>query len=657
MGYISIYRKWRPQNFSEIVGQDDTVKTLKNAVKTNRLSHAYIFCGPRGTGKTSTARILAKAVNCKIHEKDKNSIEPCNICENCISITNGTNVDVIEIDAASNRKVEPTRELVERVNYLPNYLKKKVYIIDEVHMLTDAAFNTLLKTLEEPPEHVMFILATTEPDKVLPTILSRCQRFNFKPISSDSITGKLKIIASKENIDISEAALNLISKYSGGSQRDANVILEKLASLDEDKIKVEDVAALLGAVDYEILFELTGILIDRNVSEVLFFEHRLQESYQNIRIFVEEFLNHLQTLFIIKNYESAYEIININSEYKEKYSDQAKLFTNNSLQFFIELFSGLYKEIKIAEGSKILFKSALIKAVTYHDPEVKNKEITAGDNYGEKLSVLENEVKDLNNKIYEIQKNLGNISFDVNDKVKNAKVIEIKKEEKAETDQEYGNKKDHVVEQVGQKNQQDVEIAVPEKESLKNPDKVEAGVSDSIINEIKSNWERICMSIRSKEKGIPLYSQFIETRKIKINNSHILFYLPNNYKFHKENLNKSENLEKIEASLKEVLGKDFKINFFFESEGLDLIDIRGFSENIRKPGFNKPKIEEREAVRENTGSEEAIKEQIKVQYSKIKENKGKDKDFEHFVDSGEDKIEEYDYLKKKFGIKEKNSGN
>ncbi|MCL5071714.1 MAG: DNA polymerase III subunit gamma/tau, partial [Actinobacteria bacterium] len=262
MGYISIYRKWRPQSFSEIVGQDDTVKTLKNAVKTSRLSHAYIFCGPRGTGKTSTARILAKAVNCKSHEKDKNVIEPCNVCENCISITNGTNVDVIEIDAASNRKVEPTRELIERVNYLPNYLKKKVYIIDEVHMLTDAAFNTLLKTLEEPPEHVMFILATTEPDKVLPTILSRCQRFNFKPISSDSITGKLKMIASKENIDISEAALNLISKYSGGSQRDANVILEKLASLDEDKIKVEDVASLLGAVDYEILFELTGILID-----------------------------------------------------------------------------------------------------------------------------------------------------------------------------------------------------------------------------------------------------------------------------------------------------------------------------------------------------------------------------------------------------------
>lgn len=187
MGYISIYRKWRPQNFSDIVGQDDIIKSLKNAIRINRLSHAYIFCGPRGTGKTSTARIFAKAINCQNRDKDKNNVEPCNICENCISITNGTNVDVIEIDAASHRKVEPTRDLIESVNYLPNFLKKKVYIIDEVHMLTDAAFNTLLKTLEEPPEHVIFILATTEPNKVLPTILSSSSDASFSSITFASL--------------------------------------------------------------------------------------------------------------------------------------------------------------------------------------------------------------------------------------------------------------------------------------------------------------------------------------------------------------------------------------------------------------------------------------------------------------------------------------
>jgi len=429
MGYISIYRKWRPQSFSEIVGQDNIVKTLKNALKANRLSHAYMFCGPRGTGKTSTARILAKAINCKNREKDKNNPEPCNVCENCISITNGTNVDVIEIDAASHRGVEPTRELIDRVNYLPNFLKKKVYIIDEVHMLTDAAFNTLLKTLEEPPEHVIFILATTEPNKVIPTILSRCQRFNFKPITSDSITGKLKTIASAENIDINDAALSLISKYSGGGQRDANVILEKLASLDEGKIKVEDVAALLGAVDFEILFELANIIIERNISEALFFEYRLQASYQNLRVFVEEFINHLQTLFVIKNYESAYEILNINAEYKEKYSDQSKLITNDGLQFYIDLFSDLYKELKISEGSRILFKSALIKAVTHIGTKHENKEKINNAVFDEKISVFDKELKNVNFRIFEIQKNLDNISGWINKKSINAENTEIKKEQ------------------------------------------------------------------------------------------------------------------------------------------------------------------------------------------------------------------------------------
>ena len=323
MGYISIYRKWRPQNFSEIVGQEDIVKTLKNALKTGRLSHAYLFCGPRGTGKTTTARIFAKAINCENKGTDKNNVEPCNTCESCISITNGSNVDIIEFDAASHRSVKDADDLTTRVSYLPSILKKKIYIIDEVHMLSTDAFNALLKTIEEPPEHVIFILATTEPNKVIPTILSRCQRFNFKPIKSDSMTGKLKTIASAENIDINDAALNLIAKYSGGSQRDANVILEKLASIDEKKIKVEDVASLLGAVDFEILFELTNILIEKNVSDALFLEHRLKESYQNLRIFIEEFINHLQTLFIIKNYVSSFEILNINAEYKEKYLDQA----------------------------------------------------------------------------------------------------------------------------------------------------------------------------------------------------------------------------------------------------------------------------------------------------------------------------------------------
>ncbi len=271
MGYISFYRKWRPQDFGEIIGQEYNIRTIRNAISNNRLSHCYIFCGPRGTGKTSTARILAKALNCK----KGITPEPCNKCENCVSISNGSSMDVVEIDAASNRGINEIRELREKVKYLPNILRKKVYIIDEVHMLTTEAFNALLKVLEEPPEHVIFIMATTEPNKVIPTIISRCQRFNFLPIPMDKIKERLQKIAKSEKITISDSAMNLVSKYADGSLRDADGILEQLAAFGEDKVEVADVISLLGVTDIETLFEFTDILIEKNLERGLLLVKKL----------------------------------------------------------------------------------------------------------------------------------------------------------------------------------------------------------------------------------------------------------------------------------------------------------------------------------------------------------------------------------------------
>ena len=678
MGYISIYRKWRPQSFKDIVGQDDIIKSLQNAIKINRLSHAYLFCGPRGTGKTSTARILAKAINCKnlnLQKEKNNEIEPCNICENCISITNGTNVDVIEIDAASHRKVEPARDLIESVNYLPNFLSKKVYIIDEVHMLTEAAFNTLLKTLEEPPEHVIFILATTEPNKVPATILSRCQRYNFKPITSDAITKRLKMIASAENIDINDAALSLISKYSAGSQRDANVILEKLASLDEDKIKVEDVAALLGAIDFEILFELTNILIEGNVSEAIFFEQRLQDSYQNLKIFIEEFINHLHTLFIIKNYESAYEILNINEEYKEKYANQAKDLNNNTLQFYIELFSDLYKQLKDNEANKILFRSTLIKAVTYFKPkmnyedEISNKKVIADEisikNLGieNKINDFEDKINELNIKISEIQKILKNLNIDklnINNLDKSLIINKPKQQQQQQEEEEVAlslsNKEIN--------NFENVEEGIKQEKSI---DKESSGYDKNLINLIKLNWNNICSHIKEQPKGIPLHAMFIEAKKVKVVKDKIYFYLPDNKKFHKDNLNKLENIQKIKNSILNVTGKQFEVKFFFESEGNDLINIKDLAEDdLKKSNINiinedlskndslkKSDKEKIDTKQSNPVNNDMIKEQISNTYNNLKKDKKENKE-NHLEDDyiiKDNKTNEYEYLEKKFGIK------
>lgn len=242
--HITLYRKYRPKNFEEMAGQKEIVKTIKNSLRNGKTSHAYLFTGPRGVGKTTLARLIAKGVNCLTNEVTD---EPCNKCENCLAITNGTFMDMIEIDAASNRGIDEIRQLKEKINYQPVKGRKKIYIIDEVHMLTKEAFNALLKTLEEPPEHVIFILATTEADKILPTIISRCQRYDFKALSMEEMTEKLKFICKEEVIEIDEDVFEIIYENSGGSMRDSISILERLmVTCLNEKITVEKCETVLG---------------------------------------------------------------------------------------------------------------------------------------------------------------------------------------------------------------------------------------------------------------------------------------------------------------------------------------------------------------------------------------------------------------------------
>lgn len=292
MPYQALYRTWRPQRFAEVVGQPHVVRTLQNAVAAGRVAHAYLFCGPRGTGKTTTAKILAKAVNCR----RRDGAEPCGDCDSCVAIAAGTALDVLEIDAASNRGVDEVRDLREKVKFHPAAGAFKVYIVDEVHMLTNEAFNALLKTLEEPPGHVIFVLATTEPHKLPLTIVSRCQRFDFRRISKPDLTARLEAVAARAGVAADPGVFELIARVADGSLRDALGILDQAAALGENRVTRADLHSILGTVTEEVLEKLVGHLAAGETGAALVLLQEVEAGGKEMRIFARELTDHLRGL-------------------------------------------------------------------------------------------------------------------------------------------------------------------------------------------------------------------------------------------------------------------------------------------------------------------------------------------------------------------------
>ncbi|MFA4991170.1 MAG: DNA polymerase III subunit gamma/tau [Candidatus Omnitrophota bacterium] len=357
MSYLPFARKWRPQDFDEIVGQEHITTTLKNAISMDRLHHAYLFTGPRGIGKTSTARIFSKALNC---EKGP-SAKPCNECASCEEITSGSSMDVIEIDGASNRGIDEIRNLRETVKFAPTKGRYKIYIIDEVHMLTTEAFNALLKTLEEPPHHVKFIFATTEPHKVLPTILSRCQRFDFRRISVKDIIVKLREVARDENLQIDENAFLYIAKASDGSMRDAEGILDQVASFGKGAVHFKDIVESLGMIDEEFIFKAAAVIINKDPKSAIHLIDELMNSGKDAKQFLLELLEHFRNVMIIKSGVVSDEIINLPKESIERIKDEAGQFSQAEIFNVINVVSGGLRMIKQLLPERIVLELCMIK--------------------------------------------------------------------------------------------------------------------------------------------------------------------------------------------------------------------------------------------------------------------------------------------------------
>ncbi|MBI2429531.1 MAG: DNA polymerase III subunit gamma/tau [Ignavibacteriales bacterium] len=369
MSYQVTARKWRPLVFDDVVGQSHVSNTLRNALAQNRLAHAFIFSGTRGCGKTTTARILARAVNCL----NPKNFEPCNECEICKEIIDGRSLDVIEIDGASNRGVDEIRNLRESVRYAPTRGKKKVYIIDEVHMLTKEAFNALLKTLEEPPSHVLFIFATTELHKVPATILSRCQRYDFRRISVDEIVGRLKFIAKEETITIDDDSLLIIAKKGDGSMRDAQSIFDQVVSFCGTTIDVKQVAGALNIVDQELFFRVSDVVKSKETKGALTLIDEVINSGYDVKEFVSGVTEHFRNMLIAKTTQST-TLIEESEIHRKRYADDAELFSLHDLLRIIKVVTDTENSIRFSVQPRFKLEVMMVQ-LTKMEPSVKIDEL------------------------------------------------------------------------------------------------------------------------------------------------------------------------------------------------------------------------------------------------------------------------------------------
>ena len=517
MGYTALYRKFRPITFSELVGQEHITRTLRNQIIADRVGHAYLFNGGRGTGKTSSAKILARAINC-LNPKDG---EPCNECEICRGAINGSLTDIVEMDAASNNSVEDIRSIREEVNFLPTKAKYRVYIIDEVHMLSPGAFNALLKTLEEPPEHVKFILATTEPQKLPATILSRCQRFDFKKVSNEDIIKRLRIVCKESDIEITDGALNIIGVLSEGAVRDALSILERCIQDGTNKIDEDKIKDLVGIPKIEFVHGITKAIIEYNVEDALEATNKILEDGKELTNFIWEIIKYVKDILV---YKTSGKIELYNEDEKQKIDELSKTVEKQRLINLVYEFSNLEMEMKKSTQKIIMFQAGIIRLCNKEAEVSVGSTGNSGGNTGleERVSKIENYLRS------------GNIS------VSRSSNIGIS------NNPVPASSNTRVVQNIAQKASNTAKSTATKK---------------SYPSEAGKYWPQIINDIKESGK-IVLYTNLLNTRAVELNDMTVGIEFPNGITpFGKTILEKQENKREISNLVSIACGKEMQIKY------------------------------------------------------------------------------------------------